>query len=604
MLQKEGYPIAWLQELKDKNNLVELVSKYLPLQLKGGRYWGVCPFHHEKTPSFTVNEDGFYYCFGCHKTGDAITFVQEIEGLSFPEAVKYLADRAGMEVPGTAKIDAERSAMNKQKKERLYKILTETARFYHAQLMSDAGAAAREYLTKRGIGKNLMIRFGLGYSPNFNAAIDNLRARGFTDGEIVESGVGWQKADGTSKRPFDALQSRMIVPIFDIGGKVIAFSGRLLQKDVKSNKYMHFHNTAIFDKSKTVFAANFVKKEKQLVGIDKIILVEGYMDVFSLMKSGYNNAVAGMGTALTPGQAKIIGSLTTSVYVCYDGDEAGQTANLKNLEVLNDAGLNIHVITIPDAGMDPDDYIGKYGKKGFDKLIDGALPYIEYVLSKIELRYDLSTNTGRAKYVKDALDFIASKVDNDMGREVYLEIVSDKSRLSSNILREGFKAEIAPSAFETSSATRVAPANSGESKKESEAVTGAARFVLHAMLLDKPFAKATDILSAEVFENSVHNEVYQYIAGEEKEGRKPAAHMLFSIVQGDEVAEILNNVKEFPDEVREVKFYRDSLKVLNGKYLNARIKALSQRFDGAPNEEKPKIMAELFDMQSVLKNLK
>lgn len=603
MVQKEGYPLAWLQELKNKNNLVELVSKYVPLQYKGGRYWGVCPFHHDKNPSFTVSEEGFYYCFGCHKTGDAITFVQETDGLTFPEAVKFLADRVGMEVPGTAKIDVERSAMNKQKKERLYKILTETARFYHAQLMSPAGATAREYLEKRGIGKNLMIRFGLGFSPSFNGVIDHLKKMGFSEGEIVDSGVGWQKSDGTSKKPFDALQGRMTVPIFDIGGKVIAFSGRTLQKDVKGSKYMHFHNTAVFDKSKTVFAANFVKKEKHLAGIDKVILVEGYMDVFSLMKSGYNNVVAGMGTALTAGQAKIIGSLVNNIYVCYDGDDAGQSANFKNLEILDTAGLNIHVITIPDEGMDPDDFIKKYGKAGFEKLIDGAVPYIEYVLSKIESKYDMATNTGRAKYVKEALDFVASKVDNDVGREVYLEIISDKSRLSSDILREGFTAEIAPSAFDTVNA----PASqkpSGADKKESDAITNAARFVLNSILAGKPYAKAADILDDDVFDNEVHRDVYKYISEEENAGRKPAAHMLFNIVSGDEVAELLNNVKEFPDEIKEVKFYRDSLKVLNGKYLNGKIKELSQRFDSAPDADKPTIMAELFNMQKVLRNLK
>lgn len=591
MLRSEGYPLEWLQELKDKNNLIEIVSRYVPLTQKGNRFWGCCPFHHEKTPSFSVNEEGFYYCFGCRESGDVITFVQKIEGLTFPEAVQMLAERAGMQVPNTVNI--QRSADNKKKRDKLYEILAVTAKFYHECLMSDKGEAARAYLEKRGIGKNLMIRFGLGYSPDFNAVIDFLKQKGYSEADIIESGAGWTSEK--ARRPFDALQKRMIVPIIDGRGRVIAFSGRVITKEYTGGKYVHFHNTAVFEKNKTLYGVNFVKKEKIKNPIDKVIIVEGYMDVISLAKYGFNNAVAGMGTALCVGQIRELKALSENIYVCYDGDAAGEAAALKNLALINAEGGELHVISVPDK-LDPDDYLRKYGRDGFEKLIAKALPYVEYMLEVFAKRYDLKTNTGRAKYVKDALDFI-KQIPNEAQREVYLEIIHDKSRVATNILREGFNNEFAPAALENRSYA-VKP-------EDTNAEIAAARFVLNALVSGYAFADADDLISEEVFGGSdVHKAVYNYVKNEKAQGRRPSAHMLYSVSQDEEAANILNAVKEFSDENKQVRFYRDSVRLLNGNYLNYKIKSLSQQFDNAAGDDKKKLFEELIRCQQRLKENK
>ena len=593
MLQKDGYPLDWLQELKDKNNIVEVVSKYVPLQQKGSNFWGCCPFHHEKTPSFSVKEDGqFYHCFGCGESGDVITFIQKTEGMTFPEAVAFLAERAGMEIPKN--LSGEKGRDVRKKRDRLYEILKITANYYHDTLMSEKGEDARKYLEGRGIGKNLMIRFGLGFSPDYKGAIDNLKSKGYGTDEIIESGVGWVSERSKDKRPFDALQQRMIVPIIDARGRVVAFSGRAISKDYNGGKYVNYKNTSVFEKGKTLYGANFVKKEKQKNPVDKVIVVEGYMDVISLAKYGFNNAVAGMGTAFTPEQAHAIRALSENVCVCYDGDAAGQHATVRNLEVLNAEGLNLKVVTIPEEGMDPDDYVKKFGRDGFKKLIDEAVPYVEYVLSVIAGKHDLTTNTGRARYVKEALDFI--KPYNTAEKEVYLEIVHDKSRVPINILREGFENDISQVAF-----------SEPERPKESLPVSlEAARFVLNKMVSGEDFARPDDVVSKDVFgDNEVHKAVYEYIKQKYDAGEKPAPHMLYSLSRDEEVAAVLNSVKEFSDETKLVKYYKDSVRLINTNYVNYMIKTLSQKFDTTSDPtEKKKIFEELMSYQKTLKSLK
>lgn len=595
MFQKEGYPLDWLQELKDKNNIVEIISRYVPLKQSGGNFWGCCPFHHEKTPSFSVKEDEkFYHCFGCGASGDVISFIQQIEGLTFPEAVEMLAERAGMEVPTKSSVNNNYQEIRKQR-DRLYEICTLTAKFYYNCLISDEGTDAREYLKSRGITDNLIVRFGLGFSPDFNAVITMLKEKGYSEKEIVSSGVGWQKKDG-SGHPFDALQGRLIVPIFDARGRVVAFSGRAIAKEYTMGKYVHFHNTAIFDKSKIIYGANFVKKDKIKAAVDKVIIVEGYMDVISLYKYGFSNVVAGMGTAFTPGQARVLNNLSKNVYVCYDGDEAGQAAALKNLKVLSDEGVDLHIITIPAAGMDPDDYVKKYGRDGFDKLIKTAMPYVEYVLSRIAMRYEINTSTGRAKYVKDALEFLDT-ITNDAQRDVYLQIIHAKSRVSMDVLREGLGADI--NAAVANTMPKVV------TYKMSDADTDAARFALNLMVSGNKFAKPGDIVSGEVFgDNRVHRLCYDYISDVVKKGQIPRSHMLYSLSQDEEIANILNTVKEFSDETKQVKYYRDCVSRLNINYLNTRVAELSQKYDKADDADKRAVLAEIVECQVKIRSLK
>lgn len=592
MFQKEGYPLDWLQELKEKNNIVEVISRYVQLQQKGGKFWCCCPFHHEKTASMCVNEDGqFYHCFGCGESGDVITFIMKIEGMTFPEAVAFLAERAGMQVP--TPVGIQNNPDTKKKRDRLYEILTHTAKFYYKSLTSAEGVAARTYLEKRGVDKNLMTRFGLGYSPSYDGVIKYLKSLGYTEREMLDCGVAWQSEK--SNRVFDALQGRMIVPIFDMRGRVVAFSGRAVTKEFSGGKYVNYRNTKVFEKGKVLYAANFVKKEKQKVAVDRVIVVEGYMDVISLAKYGFNNAIAGMGTAFTPEQARALHTLSENVCVCYDGDAAGQHATVRNLEILNKEGLNLKVVSIPEDGMDPDDYVKKYGHDGFEKLLDNAVPYVEFVLSVIEKDHDLSTNTGRANYVNEALAFIKT-LPETTGRDVYLEIVHDKSRVSMNILRDGLVNDIKDIVFEDKEIP----------KNEMPVSLEAARFVLNKMASGADYSKPEDVISRDVFgDNEIHKLVYDYVKEKTDVGEKPQAHMLYSLSQDEEVANILNSVKEFGDETKLVKFYRDSVKLLNLNFVNFRIKTLSQSFDEAADANaRRNVLTELAVYQNLLKSLK
>lgn len=582
----------WLQELKEKNNIVEVMSRYVQLQQKGGKFWCCCPFHHEKTPSMCVNEDGqFYHCFGCGESGDVITFIMRMEGMTFPEAVAFLAERAGMQVP--TPVGLQRSAESKEKRDRLFEILTLTAKFYYKCLMGDEGKEARAYLEKRGIDKNLMTRFGLGYSPSYDGVINHLKEQGFSEQEMLDCGVAWQSEK--SKNVFDALQSRMIVPIFDMRGRVVAFSGRAITKEYTGGKYVNYRNTKVFEKGKVLYAGNFVKKEKQKIAVNRVVVVEGYMDVISLAKFGFNNVVAGMGTAFTPEQARALRTLSENVCVCYDGDAAGQHATVRNLEILNKEGLNLKVVSIPEEGMDPDDYVKKHGRKGFEKLLDEAVPYVEFVLAVIAKDYNLSTNTGRAKYVNEALAFIKTLPDTT-GRDVYLEIVHDKSRVAMNILRDGLENDITEVVFQEPQIQ----------KTELPVSLEAARFVLNKMASGADFAKPDDVISRDVFgDNEVHKLVYDYVKEKTDAGEKPQAHMLYSLSQDEEVANVLNSVKEFHDETKLIKYYGDSVRLLNLNYVNFRIKTLSQSFDVAVDSaERRKIMEELSVCQKLLRSLK
>lgn len=606
MLQREGYPVDWLAELKTKNNIVEVVSRYVQLTPKGGRFWACCPFHHEKTPSFTVNEDGFYYCFGCHESGDVISFVQKIEGITFPEAVQFLAERVGFQVPNM--IDIEKSTNAKLRRDRLFSLLSTAARHYHENLMSAEGEATRAYLAKRGIDKNLTVKFGLGFSKDFNEMINYLSAKGFSQEEILASRVGWksERAERKSDKLFDALQQRLIVPIIDAMGRVIAFSGRVL--DDSKPKYLHIKNSEVFEKDSVLYGINFVKKEKREKGIDNVFIVEGYMDVISLSKYGFNNAVAGMGTALCTQQARALKNLSENIIVCYDGDSAGVTNARKNLKLLEDENITLTIVTLPE-GLDPDDTLKKFGAEGFKKIMAEGLPYVEYCLKTIADKYKLSTQTGRAQYVKEALDFLKT-IPEKSQQEIYLEIIHEKSRVGKDILRNGLEFEVASSVYD--------PVALDVSIADKSSYVTAARFVLNCLLNSFKYANISDV-SEDIFINSTHKKVFEYILEEVSRNNKPVAHMLYTLTptlsdddEGDsqdnkktenEVAAIVNTIAEFSDETRLVKYYTDSVKLLKSTFYNAKIKELSQKYDGAQDEDRHQLAKELMEYQIKLRKL-
>lgn len=412
------FPEEWMNELLSKTDIVSLASEYTALTPKGGRLWGCCPLHHEKTPSFSVQPDKqMFYCFGCHAGGGVITFVMKAERLNFTEAVTMLAQRAGMELPDEAEDDKLRA--KRAYKERLYAACKEAALFYHMQLKGEAGAAAREYLNRRKLEWHTAVRFGLGFAPDsWEATTGYLREKGFTDHEMIDAGVGIRNRTGDGC--YDAYRGRLIFPIIATNGRVLGFGARTMKKD-EQPKYINTGDTAIYNKRNNLYAMNM---QKGLKG--ELIMVEGYMDVISLHIAGVSNAVASLGTAMTRQQARLIKRYTDKVYLCYDGDSAGQNATLRGIEILSAEGLNVRVIKIPGE-MDPDDYVKKYGKNAFLKLRDQALTGNGFRLTNMAAQFDLSTENGREAFALKACAFVGTL--QPVEQERYISLIARKTGL-------------------------------------------------------------------------------------------------------------------------------------------------------------------------------
>ena len=414
------FPEAWMDELLQKTDIVSLVSEYVPLSQKSGRLWGCCPFHNEKTPSFSVQPDKqMYYCFGCHAGGGAIQFVREIERLSFVDAVKFLAQRAGMELPD--EVDDDRLRRERAYKERLYAACKEAALFYHRQLLSPEGKPAQAYLAKRGVDGKLATRFGLGFAlETWDGLTNYLTSKGYSKQELIDAGLAirGKRKDGC----YDAYRNRVIFPIIATSGRVIGFGARTMKKD-EQPKYINTGDTPIYNKRSNLYALNMQKGKHPA----DLVMVEGYMDVISLFAAGIDNAVASLGTALTQQQARLMKRYVERVYISYDGDSAGQNATLRGLDILAAEGIDVKVITIP-GGMDPDDFVRKNGKDAFLKLKDNANTLNGFKLQHIATQFDLGTADGREGYAKRACAFVGGL--QPVERERYAPVIARNSGLS------------------------------------------------------------------------------------------------------------------------------------------------------------------------------
>ncbi len=419
-------PSSFLSELKLRSDITDIVSSYVNLKRRGRNMIGLCPFHSEKTPSFNIYpENGSFYCFGCGVGGDVITFIMKIENLDYIEAVKFLATRAGLNMPEESYDDGVAKL-----KGRILEANREAARFFHAQLMSEAGKPAQEYLMGRALSRQTVVRFGLGYAPSNRFALsDHLRKKGFKDEEIVAANLAFKKSSG--KGIVDRFSDRVMFPIIDLRGNVIAFGGRILTD--QKPKYLNTSDTLAFKKSSNLFSLNNAKN----TGLRTLILCEGYMDVIALNAAGFHNAVATLGTALTPEQALLMKRYADEVVICYDADEAGQKATAKAIDILRNAGLVIRVLTIPD-GKDPDEFIRKNGDKGqaaFKNLLESSGDDVEYRLSKLRLVHDFNRPDSKAAYMKEALQIIAN-LDSFVEQDIYCSRLSEELNVRKDAIIE------------------------------------------------------------------------------------------------------------------------------------------------------------------------
>lgn len=413
---------AFLDELSQRNPIEDVVGQYVALTRRGSNLFGLCPFHGEKTASFSVApEKGIFYCFGCHKGGGVINFIMEIENLSYPDAVRFLAKRAGLEVPD----DSAESSQYK-KKERLCALCKNAARFFNEQLKTPAAAEARTYAHKRGLSPSTVTRFGLGFAPNaWTALLDAMVSKGYTKQELLDAGLVLQNREkGTF---YDRFRNRLMFPIIDVRGNVIGFGGRVM--DDSTPKYLNSPETLIFNKRRNLFGMNIVKKSKQ----GYIILTEGYMDAIALHQYGFDCAVASLGTSLTQEHADMLSKYTNEVVLTYDGDEAGQNATCRAIPMLERTGLRVKILRMQGA-KDPDEFLKKYGADRFKLLLKGSENQAEYRLRSLQMRFDLTNDEQKVEFAKQAAELI-STFSTMVEREIYATRAAEMAGLTPEVMK-------------------------------------------------------------------------------------------------------------------------------------------------------------------------
>ena len=415
-----AFPESFITELAERNDIVDVVSSYVRLSKRSGaNLFGLCPFHSEKTPSFSVSPaKQIYHCFGCGKGGGVINFIMEIENLSFPEAVEFLARRAGMTVPED--VDDHES----RKRTRMFALNRDAARYFHEQLSAPEADAARAYIDKRRIGRRMVTAFGLGFAPGgWSGLLDAMRAKGYTDYEMFDAGLVRRGKNGGF---YDTFRSRLMFPVIDVRGNVIGFSGRILGDG--EPKYMNSPETLVFNKSRNLFALNLAKKSKS----GYIILSEGNIDVVSLHQAGFDSAVASLGTSLTPEQARLISRYTNEVIIAYDNDGAGMKASQRAIGILEKLDLKVKVLQINGA-KDPDEFIKLKGADAFRNLIEGAENQVDYRLRAVTQKYDLSSDEQKVDFLKEASELVA-KLPDAVERQVYAMRVASMAGVNREVV--------------------------------------------------------------------------------------------------------------------------------------------------------------------------
>ena len=562
-----AFPPSFIDELIARNPIEDVVGQHVSLKRSGGNLFGLCPFHGEKTASFSVAPDkGIYYCFGCHKGGGVINFQMEIEGLSYPDAVRALAKRAGMQVP-----EDEQYQSRYRQQERLWALHKEAARFFHSQLYAPVGVAALEYARGRGMTKSILTTFGVGYAPNsWDSMVKAMRVKGYTDQELIDSGlVTVSKKNGNL---FDRFRDRLMFPIIDVRGNVIGFGGRIINNsDPNAAKYLNSPETIIFNKRKNLFGLNLAKKTKE----NSIILVEGNIDVVALHQYGFDNAVASLGTSLTEEHAALLTRYTDQVILIYDGDEAGQRATRRAIPILEKAGLQVKVLKIRDA-KDPDEYLKKFGADKFKLLLEDASNRVEYQLNAILRKYDIREDDQRVKFIQECAQLI-STLPSSVQREVYGHRVAETGGIS----YEAMKMEITKSwknrqrrekkAQEKAAMepTRAVQPKTREFRYDNVKSAKAEEGLIAMAMRDPALLDLTGSLAPEAFSVPVFGKVYSQITARHRSGLGIGLAVLEDLTS-DEASHVAMVVQSQSGPVNEQAF-RDYVSIIQSEHRKSSV---------------------------------
>lgn len=556
----------FLDDLRRRADIESTVSSYVSLKRKGKILTGLCPFHNEKTPSFTVYpETQSYYCFGCGNGGDVITFIRNIENLDYMEAVKLLADRHGVSMPQ----DGYDSGLSKKRTE-MYGANREAARFFHAKLYSPEGRQGLEYFYSRGLIDDTIRHFGLGYAPDSWHDLENyLVSKGYSQQLLYEANILRSTVKNGKRYYYDAFKNRAMFPVIDLRGNVIAFSGRRIHDADSDRKYVNTSDTLVYKKGSNLFALNFAKKSKS----DSIILCEGNLDVISLHQAGFTNAVAGLGTALTEEQAHLLSHYAGEIFICYDSDEAGQKATRKAINILGKTTLKVRIIHMT-GGKDPDEIIQKFGAEGFKRCLDSAANDVEFSLLSERSKYDISSPAGRSDYLKAAAAVLAS-LNSPVELDIYISRLSEEFSVNKDAVTAQVKIEREKRAKKQKNEfyreVRDSVINQGDkinkvNTQRSKALRAAkAEEILIASFMSDPelYRKLESKLTPELFVTDFNRRVFSAISERIKDGRPVGLSFFSSEFTPEEISviarietvstDISNSVRECEDCINVLK---------------------------------------------------
>ena len=578
----KGFSADWIEKLKQNNDIVTVASKYINLTRKGKTWWACCPFHFEKTPSFAINEvEQYYHCFGCGASGDVISFVSKFETLDFYDACKKLAEYAGMELPEFH--NDENLVKLKKKRDRIYNILVDSAKFYYNNLKKPEAKPALEYLASRKLDMSIIKEFGLGYSTGWTEIVGHLKSLGYTEEEMLDSGV----CDKRDNKLCDAYGKRIIFPIFNMLGNVVGFSGRVIGK-TDFAKYKNTAQTLVFDKSNCIYGINQLKKAKKDGNLKEIVIVEGQMDVISLFKSGVNNAVACMGTALTPSHAKNLKRFADKVILSFDGDSAGKKATLRSIEILVNAGLQVYVITIPN-GNDPDEYVNAFGKSAWDELLKNALYWVEFLIRDFAKMYDLSKMEEKSKFIADALNVIKS-LSSESEQEIYLKMIQELTNINISVL----KSDLGKLSNSIPTQEDIVESKEKTINLKENSYVKAVKFIIASLLYKKEYARLDGNIEPNL-RNSDYVKIYKYIENEYENNRKPIVSKLFDMFDVENTADIYDIVNfQFIEGEDNEKYFNDCLNILIKSGSTSTIDSLTAKLAVTRDDtERKNIMLEI-----------
>lgn len=552
-------PEEIINEIKYRNDIESVMAPYISLKRRGKNLVGLCPFHNEKTPSFTVYpENGSFYCFGCGVGGDVFSFVRQIENLDYIDAVKLLAERSGITIPQDGYDDSMQKLKNT-----IFEINRETARFYHSYLMSSDGKWALDYLTGRGLSVATIKHFGLGAAPDgWDNLIKHLKGLGYSIADMIQANVVGKSQRGTY---YDRFRKRVMFPIINIRGKVIGFSGRAMPgEDKAGGKYVNTSDTPVYKKSENLFAMNYAKNHCD----ERVILVEGNMDVISLHQAGFENAVAALGTSFTEEQAKLLSRYTKEIVLIMDSDAAGQKAVRRAGEILQNTGLEIRVVVLPD-GKDPDEYIKKHGAARFKALLEGAVSEMEYKLLNAVEGIDVSQDDGKLQYLSRAAEIIAGANDV-MARDLYIGRLAEKYGVSrtaletkvNEIRKKNFK-QREKKEFEEILHPKFYKSEVNTEKRLHPAAVAAEETVL-AILLQHPdfYETAAERLKTDDMISVVNRRIYKLLCECISGGRHPDLSYFGEMLNSSEMGYLASLVNSEKGDKNALIVLKDSIKVI------------------------------------------